>query len=119
MLRIPCPKCGESSYTPDVESFNLCFYCGCVFSGKYGYDRRRESRIEREIPFVFSYRGQNLEARTFDFSERGVGVKIVGELPVTKGDVLNLTIGDLYITAMVMWVKKITRKSLAGLARLN
>jgi hypothetical protein len=119
MLRIPCPKCKDSSYTSDVESYNTCPICGFVFSGKYGSDRRSELRIEKEIPFVFSYKGQEFEARTFDFSQKGVGIKIHGGPPLSTGDALTLTVGDLCIIAKVKWVKRLTDKSLAGLAKLN
>jgi ribosomal protein S27AE len=119
MLRIPCPKCKESSYTADVESFNSCPRCGFIFSGKHGPDRRSESRTEKEISFVFSYKGNDFEARTNDFSEKGVGLKIVGKPPVVEGDVLTLSLGDLYIIAKVTWVRRLTDKSFAGLAKLN
>jgi uncharacterized Zn finger protein (UPF0148 family) len=119
MLRIPCPKCKESSFTSDVESFNSCPICGFKFSGKHGPDRRSETRIKKEIPFVLTHKGKDHEATTSDFSEGGIGIEIFGEIPVTKDDVLNLAIGENCITARAMWVKKIPHKSLAGLSKLN
>lgn len=119
MLRIPCPKCEESSYTSDVESFKACPFCGFIFSGKHGPDRRTELRIEREIPFIFSYKGQDFEANTLDFSEKGIGVKIHGKPSVTIGDVLSFTLEDRQITAKVTWVKRVNDNSLAGLSKLN
>jgi hypothetical protein len=119
MLRIPCPKCHKVSYTTGVESFNSCTYCGFVFSGKFGPDKRSEPRVEQEIPFALSYQGQNFEASTADLSEKGVGIRIMGEPPIAVGDVLNLTIGNYSIAAKVMWVKKLPDKALAGLSRLN
>jgi uncharacterized Zn finger protein (UPF0148 family) len=71
MLRIPCPKCGKNLYTLDVESFYPCPYCGSVFSGKYGPERRREIRNQKEIPFLLSYKGRNFKASALDFSKRG------------------------------------------------
>jgi len=119
MLRVPCPKCQKSSYTSNVETFNQCSHCGFVFSGKYGVDNRCEPRLAREIPFVLSYQGQDFAASTSDFSQRGVGIKLFGEAPITVGEVLKLTIGDLHVVAKVMWVKKLPDKSLAGLQRVN
>jgi len=120
MLRIPCPKCGKNSYTTDVESFNPCPYCGSLFSGKYGFEKRRETRVEKEIPFVFSYQGQSYDAVTSDFSEGGVGIQVFGESPIAStDDVLSLTIGERRITAKIVWVKKLPNKSLAGLHRVN
>ena len=119
MLRLPCPKCRKASYTPDVESFNACPYCGLVFSGKYGSDRRRETRIEREIPFSLSCKGRDFEASTTDLSEGGVGIRIFGDPLLEIGDTVKVTIRDLSIVARVMWVKKLPDRAWAGLARLN
>lgn len=120
MLRIPCPKCQRNSYTSNVESFSPCSYCGSLFSGKYGLDKRLETRISQEIPFVLSHQGKNFKATTSDFSNKGVGIKIYGDASLAEtGDVLTLTIGDLYIIAKVMWFKKLPDKSLAGLHRVN
>jgi rubredoxin len=119
MLRLICPKCKKDSYSAGVESFSGCPYCGFIFSGKYGDDRRREERIKQETPFAFSCQEQNFEANTIDFSERGVGIKILGEPSIATGDIINLSIGDFQIRAKVMWVKKMSDKSLAGLKRLN
>ncbi len=120
MLRIPCPKCGKNSYTPGVNSFNPCPYCRSLFSGKYGLEKRRETRVEKEIPVVFTYQGQNFDAVTSDFSEEGVGIQVFGGAPIAAtGDVLNLTIGERNISAKIMWIKKLPDKSLAGLQKVN
>jgi hypothetical protein len=119
MLRIPCPKCGKALYTSDVESFYPCLYCGFVFSGKYGPERRHERRTQKEIPFLLSYKGRNFEASALDFSKRGVGIKILGKAPIAKEDVLTFPIADSSINAKVMWVKKLPYESLAGLQRIN
>jgi hypothetical protein len=119
MLRIPCPKCKESSYTSDVESFKACSFCGFIFSGKFGPDRRVEVRTEKEIPLIFSYKGQNFQGNTFDLSNKGIGIKIYGKPLLTNGEVLKLRLGEINITAKVMWVKRLNDKSLAGLSKLN
>jgi hypothetical protein len=119
MLRLICPKCEKDSYTAGVESFNPCPYCGTIFSGKYGLYTRCEDRIKQEIPFVFPYQGENFEAITVDLSEKGVGIKIFGEPLITEGDIIDFTIGNFQIMAKVMWVRKLSDKSLAGLRRLN
>jgi hypothetical protein len=119
MLRLICPKCQKDSYSAGVESFTGCPYCGFIFSGRYGDDRRCEERIKQETPFALSCQEQNLEANTIDFSEKGLCIKIFSEPPMAAGDTIDLTIGDLRIRAKVMWVKKLSDKSLAGLRRLN
>jgi len=117
MLRIPCPKCRKTSYTPAVEAFYSCNYCGFKFSGKYGPDRRREYRVGKVIPFVLSYQGQNFEADTSDFSEKGIGVKISGKPSIIIGDILTLTINNLSMEAKVMWIKRLSDGALVGLQK--
>ncbi len=121
MLRLICPKCNKDSYSADVESYRPCPYCGYVFSGKYGPDKRSANRMERKIPFVFPYQGQSLKASAVDFSEKGIGIKIFGEPPIAVGDTIDLSIGDLQIKAKVVWVKHKSDESMvmAGLGRLN
>lgn len=119
MLRIPCPKCRKTSYTADVESFHSCNYCGFKFSGKYGSERRQESRVGKIIPLVFSYQGQDCEASTSDISEKGIGIKISGKPSIIIGDVLNLTISDLSMAAKVMWIKNLSNGALAGLQKVH
>jgi hypothetical protein len=120
MLRVPCPNCHEISYTPDVEAFFPCPFCGFIFSGKFGQERRRESRFPKEIPFTLSYQGQNFSAHTIDISSKGVGIEIFGSVPVEKHDTLNLAIPDITISsARVTWIKKIGSKSQIGLKKLN
>ena len=119
MLRLTCPKCRKDSYCAEVESFTPCLYCGTIFSGKYGLYTRCEERIKQEVPFVFPYQGENLEAITVDLSERGAGIKIFGDPLITEGDIIDFTIGDFQMRAKVMWVRKVPDKSLAGLRRLN
>jgi hypothetical protein len=119
MLKIFCPKCRKSTYTPDVESFNSCPHCGFVFSGKHGSDRRREPRVERQIPFDFSHEERNFKASTIDLSDRGVGIEVYGEVSIEEGDILTLTIEDTTIRAKIMWVAKLPNKARAGLEKLN
>ena len=119
MLRIPCPKCRKTLYTSDVESFYPCPYCGSVFSGKYGPERRRERRTQKKITFLLSSKGRNFEASTLDLSKRGVSIKILGKASFSKGDFLTLPIADPSIDAKVIWVKKLPYKSVAGLQRIS
>ena len=118
MLRIPCPKCHKTSYTSDVESFYSCNYCGFKFSGKFGPDRRRESRIEKVPPLILSCQDQDIKANIADISEGGVRIKISGKPSIIIGDVLNLTISDHSMAAKVMWIKKLSDGAIAGLQKI-
>ncbi len=118
MLRIPCPKCRKTSYTSDVESFYSCNYCGFKFSGKFGPDRRRESRIEKVTPLILSCQDQDIKASIADISERGVQIKISGKPSIIIGDVLNLTVSDHSMAAKVMWIKKLSDGAIAGLQKI-
>jgi hypothetical protein len=104
ILRLTCPGCNKDSYSASVETFKPCPYCGILFSGKYGNEKRREFRIKREIPFTFSYDGRFLEASTLDISERGLCIKIFGQPSLPVGDVMDISIKDRNVKAQVMWV---------------
>ncbi len=119
MLRIPCPKCHRISYTPDVESFRSCAHCGFISSGKYGPEKRGEERIKKEISFVLDYQGENHPVRTIDISKSGFAIKILGKPPITDDEILNFNIDAENIMAKVVWVKKLSRQTFAGLAKLN
>ena len=125
ILRLTCPKCYADSYSPSVETFSPCPYCGLLFSGKYGTEKRSEERIKDESAIIFSYKGQNLEAKVLDFSERGLHLKISGETSLTEGDIVNLAVGNRHVNAQVMWVssneesKDMTDSCCAGLKVLD
>ena len=119
MIRLTCPKCHKDSYTAKVEVFTPCPYCRCIFSGRYGIEKREEKRIKKKIAFPFRYEGQDLQANTVDFSDQGLGIEIFGVPPLERENILELTIGDLEIKAVVMRVQRLPDKLLAGLKRLN
>jgi hypothetical protein len=107
ILRLVCPECKKDSYSASVESFKPCPYCGILFSGKYGTERRDLNRDPKEIPITFSYNGQSLQASTLNFSENGLSLKIFGNtyLPVLPvGDIMELNIGDSLVKAQIVWV---------------
>lgn len=104
ILRLTCPGCSKDSYSPSVESFKPCPYCGLLFSGKYGTEKRSDVRQRKEIPFLFSYKGQNLQASTVNLSESGLSVKIFGKPSLPVGDVMELRLGDSVMKAQVLWV---------------
>lgn len=113
ILRLTCPGCSKDSYSPSVESFKPCPYCGLLFSGKYGTEKRNDVRQRKEIPFLFSYKGQNLQASTVNLSERGLSVKIFGKPSLPVGDVMELRLGDSMVKAEVLWVFDLQESGLA------
>lgn len=119
MFTLSCPKCQKNSYSSDEEFFHACPYCGFKFSGRYGSDRRLKERTKQEIPFGFSCQEQHFEASTIDSSEKGLAIRIFGDPPVAVGNTIDLPIGDIQIRAKVMWVNKVSDKSMVGLQRLN
>jgi hypothetical protein len=86
-----------------VERFKPCPYCGVLFSGKYGPDKRAEIRTKKEIPSVFTYRGQNIQACTMDVSHNGVCLKVFGSSSLPVGETVNLSINDVSVRAQIMW----------------
>lgn len=95
--------CNRDAYNSSVDVFKPCPYCGILFSGKHGMDRRREARVQKEIPFVLTHKGQFLEASTINISEGGLCVKIHGGIPFSLGDVLNLHLNGSGFRARIAW----------------
>lgn len=112
-----CPNCHKSSYSADEVSFHPCPYCGFKFSGKHGPEKRTEERTREEISLDVSYKGERFEARSRDFSSKGLSMNIFGEPSISEGDVLDFFIGDLMIKAKVIWLAKGENEAVAGLQK--
>ncbi len=119
MIRFTCPKCKKDTYTAKTDTFTPCPYCGCIFSGKFGIEKREERRVKQKIDFFLQHGGRELKASTVDISDSGLGIEIYGEGPFLKDEILELTIGELKLKAMIIWVERLHDKSIAGLKRLN
>lgn len=104
ILRLICPGCKKDSYSASAEAFKPCPYCGVLFSGRHGTEKRDENRLKKEIPFIFSYKGQNLSASTLDISEKGFSMKIFGKPLLPVGDIMEFSVRDSLVKAQVMWV---------------
>ena len=117
MLEHLCPTCGKISYSADDHRFSPCPYCGFRFSRKYGSDKRREERHRKEDIIVLNYQGHHIEAQSTDFSTEGMGIRVLGESPLSMGETVELSASDLHIKAKVMWVNKLPNMSLIGLQR--
>lgn len=104
ILRLICPECRKDSYSASAEAFKACPYCGVLFSGRHGTDKRADNRLKKEIPFIFSFNGQHLSASTLDISEKGFSIKIFGKPLLPVGDVMEFNVGDSPVKAQVMWV---------------
>ncbi|MBE0428025.1 MAG: PilZ domain-containing protein [Nitrospirae bacterium] len=118
MFKLLCPKCNKASYSADRQFYAPCPYCGHIFSGKHGSDRRNEERTTKKISFGFPHNGQSLQANTKDLSRSGLCVEIFSELPITAGDDINLSIEDNRFKARVVWKKTLPDKSLIGLQKI-
>jgi hypothetical protein len=103
ILRLTCPECEKDSYSASAEAFKPCPYCGILFSGKYGSEKRKIVRMKKEIPVRFSYKGQKVEATTINFSDKGLSLKIFGTPSLPVGDIMELNIGDAAVRAQIMW----------------
>ena len=118
MFKLRCPKCHKDSYSADQAFYAPCPYCGHIFSGKHGSDRRNEERTTEKIIFSFPYNGQSFQANTKDLSESGLCIEIFGEPPIKPGDNVNLSIGDTTVKARVVWKKTLSDKSLVGFQKI-
>ena len=52
---------------------------------------------------MFAYKDQFLEASIINISEKGLGIKIYGRIPLSLGDVLNLSVSGSSVKARIMW----------------
>lgn len=103
ILRLTCPTCNKDSYSASVEKFKPCPYCGMLFSGKHGPDKRKHPRMKKEVPSVMLHNSQHLQACTVDLSERGLCVKIFGTPSLRAGETVHLTLPEAQVQAQVVW----------------
>jgi hypothetical protein len=103
IVRLTCPECRKNSYSASVEAFKPCPYCGILFSGKFGSEKRGDDRISREIPLLFSYNGKNLEASTLNVSSTGLSIKTIGQHAFPVGDTMDLDVGNSRVKTEIMW----------------
>jgi len=113
ILRLKCPGCSKDSYSASVENFKPCPYCGILFCGKYGTEKRKQFRIKKEIPFVFSHQDQFHEACTMDISNQGLCVKIFGRPSLPVGETVDFNVNDINLKAQIMWFSNNTEISAA------
>lgn len=119
MVELLCPNCKKTSYSSDKNYFLPCPYCGVHFSGRYGTERRHAERGKQEAPCVLNYKGQYLEAESFNSSREGIGIKLFAKSPVAPGETLELSTNDLRCKARVIWVNALADQSLVGLQRIH
>ena len=119
ILRLTCPECNKDSFSSSVEAFKPCPYCGIVFSGKFGTDRRKEKRIEKEDEVFFLYKSKNLDAKTLNISKSGFTIKINQSDMLPIGDIVEVKYGNDDLRARIMWVMRKDDFALTGLKVLN
>ncbi|MEW6571009.1 MAG: PilZ domain-containing protein [Nitrospirota bacterium] len=116
ILRLICPRCNKDSYSSSAEIFKPCPYCGILFSGRYGVDKRKQYRAEKEMSVILCCGGQNIRANTMNYSPRGLCIKLLDNAPLAADDVMDLEVDDSKLKAEVVWTKKLDVSSaVAGL----
>ncbi len=103
MIRLDCPSCKKDSYSAAVEPFRPCPYCGEVYSGKYGLEKRNKKRNKKAFPFTFKHNGYLCDASIIDFSRDGVGIKIFDNISISRGEVIDLNVNHLFAKAQIRW----------------
>ena len=121
IVRLTCPVCSRDAYNSSVEIFKPCPYCGILFSGKHGTNKRKEARSNREMPFTSSHNGHFFEGSTIDISEGGLCIKVDGRVSLSKGDVLLLSLNGSQVKAQIVWISNDpdTLNNCAGLKVLD
>jgi len=121
IVRLTCPVCSRDAYNSSVEIFKPCPYCGILFSGMHGTNKRKELRARKDVVFTSSHDGQFFEGSTIDISEGGMCIKINGRVSLSKGDVLLLNLNGSRVKAQIVWISDDadTLNSCAGLKLLD
>jgi hypothetical protein len=119
ILRLTCPSCRKDSYSASAEAFKPCPYCGIVYSGKHGLEKRNEERIDKATNVSFSYKGKNLDASTLNISRNGLTVKIAGPPFLSIGDTMDVRWMDSNLKARIMWVMNVPDSAVTGLKILD
>ena len=121
ILRLTCPTCKKDSYSASVETFKPCPYCGIVFSGKFGLERRSEYRIVKDQPLTIMKSDNKIEANVVNVSNNGLRVKIDELASIQKGDIVNVAIDNQYRKAEILWVNihPLLSSAFAGLQLLQ
>ena len=119
ILRLICPECKKDSYSASAEAFKPCPYCGIVFSGRFGREKRNESRSSAQFNIGFSYKGENVDASTVNISRTGLSIKVTGGPDLPVGDIMDLKVSDADLKARIMWVVDAPSSLLTGLKLLD
>jgi PilZ domain len=119
ILRLICPECEKDSYSASAEAFKPCPYCGIVFSGRFGREKRNEDRSSTDFNIGFSYKGKNLEASTVNISETGLSIKLTADQSLPVGDIMDLKVRDTHLKARIIWVSNTSSSFLTGLKILD
>ena len=121
ILRLTCPTCKKDSYSASVETFKPCPYCGIVFSGRFGLERRSEYRIVKDQPLTIMKSDNKIEANVVNVSNNGLRVKIDELASIQKGDIVNVAIDNKYRKAEILWVNihPLLSSAFAGLQLLQ
>jgi len=119
ILRLICPECKKDSYSSSAEAFKPCPYCGIVFSGKFGREKRNEYRSATDFNIGFSYRGKDLKASTVNISKTGLSIKIAGSPDLPVGDIMDLKVTNADLKARIVWVVDAPSAFLTGLKILD
>ena len=117
-----CPQCEKLSYTAAEEVYSPCPYCGFIFSGRHGSDKRIIPRIETKESFTLQINNKNYRANTVNISETGVCIETDKKVPLTSSRLLGLNIPylNLKTRAKIVWIDK-SRKTtyLAGVKMIH
>jgi hypothetical protein len=119
ILRLICPECNKDSYSASAEAFKPCPYCGIVFSGRFGREKRNEDRSPTDFNIGFSYKGKKLEASTVNISKTGLSIKVAGDPELPVGDIMELKMRDNDLKARIVWVVNASPSFLTGLKILD
>ncbi|MBL7048482.1 MAG: PilZ domain-containing protein [Nitrospira sp.] len=103
MIRLTCLQCKGDSYRLDVDSFGSCPYCGNIFSGSYGSDRRAGNRTASADSLKFIYNGKRHNASVLDISDTGMCLALHDDTYLAKNVLIDLIVDFKCMNARVIW----------------
>lgn len=116
MNTIKCPRCSVNFYTAAHEKPMNCPTCSYEVKIQEMLKRIVERREVNHVCEVLLNEGIVARATAVDLSERGIGIKMTGQLPFEKDDTVKLLLEGQGAgkTARVVWKKNFYGVSRAG-----
>lgn len=116
MNRLDCPRCDNALYTAAKDKNLPCPYCGFVLKVT-DPERRTNERLACQKGCDILLGAERISVKTVDISDTGLGIKLLGALPVSDEEPLGVFVDDTEAgkMAQVVWTRNVYGVTRAGL----